>query len=58
MAVNRVDYGGSTLVDLTADTVTPETLLQGRTAHGADGEPIIGTFDPEGGSINPTRGRT
>ena len=53
MAINRVDYGGSTLVDLTADTVTPETLLQGRIAHGADGEPIIGTFDPAGEIFNP-----
>lgn len=54
MAVNRVEYGGSTLVDLTADTVTPETLLQGRTAHGADGEPITGTFDPGEEIFNPT----
>lgn len=45
MAVNRVDYGGSTLIDLTADTVTADSLLSGFTAHGADGEPIIGTAD-------------
>lgn len=54
MAVNRVDYGGSTLVDLTADTVTAETLLQGRTAHGKDGERIIGTFNPDGEIFSPT----
>lgn len=45
MAVNRVDYGGNTLIDLTADTVTAEALLVGFTAHGADGEPITGTAD-------------
>ena len=54
MAVNRVDYGGNTLVDLTADTVTAATLLQGRTAHGADGEPITGTLDPGGAVFDPT----
>ena len=54
MAVNRVDYCGSTLVDLTADTVTAETLLQGRTAHGKDGERIIGTLNPDGEAFSPT----
>lgn len=31
-------------VDPSADTVTPETLAEGATAHGADGEPIVGTM--------------
>ena len=43
MAVNKVVYGGDTLIDLSADTVTPETLRQGATAHGANGERITGT---------------
>ena len=43
MAVNKVVYGGDTLIDLSADTVTPETLRQGTTAHGANGERITGT---------------
>lgn len=46
MAVNKVEYGGQTLVDLTADTVTEETLMAGTTAHNAAGEQISGTFDP------------
>lgn len=46
MAVNKVEYGGQTLVDLTADTVTEETLVAGTTAHNAAGEQISGTFDP------------
>ena len=54
MAVNRVDYGGNTLIDLTADTVTAATLLQGHTAHGKDGEMIIGAFNPEGENLSPT----
>lgn len=40
---------GEVLMDLTADTVKKDKLLQGYTAHGADGEPIIGTctFDSD-----------
>jgi len=43
---NKVVYGGTTLIDLTADTVTADTLLVGRTAHSASGELIVGTFEP------------
>lgn len=42
MGVSKVVYGGETLVDLTSDTVTPETLAEGTTAHAANGEQIIG----------------
>lgn len=44
MEVNRVDVGDQTLLDLTSDTVTPETLLEGVTAHNAAGELITGTL--------------
>ena len=47
MAVNKVEYGDTTLIDLTSDTVTKETLLIGATAHTASGEKISGVFDPE-----------
>lgn len=47
MAVNKVVYntenGAETLIDLTGDTVTPETLAVGATAHNASGEVIVGT---------------
>ena len=43
MAINKVDYAGKTLIDLTKDTVTPNTLARGVTAHGANGEIITGT---------------
>ena len=43
MAVSKVIYGGSTLIDLTADTVTADKLLTGVKAHGADGELVTGT---------------
>jgi hypothetical protein len=49
MAISKVIYGGQTLIDLTADTVTADKVLEGYTAHGADGEKITGTctFDSD-----------
>ena len=41
MAVNKVVYGGVTLVDLTNDSVTPETLSEGVTAHDNSGAVIV-----------------
>lgn len=48
MSFNKVIYGNKTLIDLTTDTVTEESLLEGYTAHKADGSVIIGKF--KGGS--------
>lgn len=42
MANSKVVFGGEVLIDLTADTVKKDKLLKGYTAHGADGEPIVG----------------
>lgn len=46
MAVNKVDLNGETVLDLTGDTVTPEALNKGVTAHNAAGERIMGTQVP------------
>ena len=46
MAVNKVVYGNDTLIDLTGDTVTPATMLNGTTAHDASGKPITGSYVP------------
>lgn len=43
MATSKVVYSGRTLIDLTGDTVTEETLLRGYTAHKANGAKIVGT---------------
>lgn len=44
MATSKVVYSGKTLIDLTEDTITEETLLRGYTAHNkADGTKIVGT---------------
>ena len=43
MGYNKIVYGGKTLIDLTGDSITPEKLLAGETAHDKAGEPIAGT---------------
>lgn len=45
MAVNRVEYGDSVLMDISGDTVSGDTLLKGATAHDASGELIEGEVD-------------
>lgn len=44
MAIKKVVYKGKVLIDLSNDTVTPETLLEGYTAHDAKGNVIVGTL--------------
>lgn len=44
-AVNKVTYNGVPIIDLTADTVEPSTLLRGVLAHDRSGELIEGTFE-------------
>ena len=46
MAVNKVEINGEVKLDLTQDTVTPENLLSGATAHNAAGERISGAVAP------------
>lgn len=45
MGVSKVNLSnGETLIDLTEDTVDPNTLFDGETAHDASGNKITGTF--------------
>lgn len=41
--INKVVYGGNTLIDLTADTVSADKLASGITAHDKSGAIITGT---------------
>ncbi len=50
MAINKVVLGDETLIDLTNDTVTADSLLEGKTAHDKSGELITGTMT-SGGSL-------
>lgn len=56
MAINKVIYGGRTLMDLTADTVTAEDLLLGVTAHDKSGAQIVGScsYDVDSGDATAT----
>ena len=52
--VNKVIYGGNTLIDLTSDTVTAAAMLSGYKAHDKSGAPITGTcsYDTYTGDAN------
>ena len=43
MAINKVIYGGNTLIDLTADTVTAADVASGVTFHDKSGAVVEGT---------------
>lgn len=45
MAISKVNYGNDTLIDLTADTVTPSNLMKGATAHDSAGNSITGVLE-------------
>ena len=54
---NKIIYNDAVLMDLTGDTVSAATLLQGETAHDRSGAPITGTYVPftPTGNINITQ---
>lgn len=54
--VNKVIYGGNTLIDLTGDTVTEDKVLSGYTFHDASGETKTGssTFDVDSSGATAT----
>lgn len=51
---NKVIYGGTTLIDLTGDTVTAADILTGVTAHDKSGAPITGTCDYDSDTSDAT----
>lgn len=54
MGVNRLDINGETVLDLSKDTVTEDTLAEGVTAHNAAGEQIEGTMQSGGSGDSVT----
>ena len=54
MATNKVVYGSTVLIDLTADTVTADKILTNYTAHDASGATITGTCDYDVNSQSAT----
>lgn len=50
MGVNKVNFGGKTLIDLTGDTLeSADQLLKGIIAHAKDGSVITGLMEAGGG---------
>ena len=43
--VNKVEYGGNTLIDLTSDTATENEVLKGKTFHDKSGAPKSGALE-------------
>lgn len=58
MAINKIIYGNTTLIDLTSDTVEAGKLAVGFTAHDKSGEVITGTndFDANTSDANASAG--
>lgn len=54
MAINKVIYGDTVLIDLTADTVTPDKILATYTAHDATGAMVTGTCDYDSNTQDAT----
>lgn len=54
MAINKVIYGGNTLIDLTADTITAGDLAYGVTAHDKSGAVITGTSTKDADTSDAT----
>lgn len=52
--INKIVYGDKTLIDLTGDTVAPESLGKGITAHDKSGKPIIGTSTKDSDTSDAT----
>lgn len=55
---NKVVINNQTLIDISSDTVTPNTLLSGITAHDNTGAAIIGTYTPTSGETINNQNKT
>ena len=56
MAISKVVYGSTTLIDLTGDTVTASDLASGVTAHNSAGEVITGSSTKDSDTSDATAG--
>lgn len=52
--INKVIYGGNTLIDLTSDTITASDIINGKTAHDKSGAIITGTCDYDADTSSDT----
>lgn len=54
MANNKIIFGDTVLIDLTADTVTADKILASYTAHDASGNIITGTCNYDANTQDAT----
>lgn len=55
MAINKVVYNNNTLIDLTSDTVTSDSMLENVTAHASTGQKIVGAIiDLTNDTVSPS----
>lgn len=54
--VNKVIYGGTTLIDLTADTITAADVINQKTFHDKSGAPVTGTCTYDADTSDATAG--
>lgn len=52
--VNKVVFGGDTLIDLSSDTIAANKVLSGYTAHDASGAPITGSCNYDADTSDAT----
>ena len=52
--VNKVVFGGDTLIDLSSDTIAANKVLNGYTAHDASGAPITGSCNYDANTSDAT----
>ena len=57
MAINKVIYDNTTLIDLTSDTATADDVVSGKTFHLRDGSIATGTI-VDGNSLGYGQNRT
>ena len=55
---NQIIVNGKTILDLRSDTITPETLQKGYTAHDKSGTKITGTLEASSVSVQDTKAVT
>lgn len=58
MGINKVNYGNTTLIDISEDTVTAGSMLSGTTAHDNSGAAITGTIASKSSSDLTASGAT
>lgn len=51
MAVNKVTYNGTTLIDLSSDTVAANKMLSGTIAHDKSGAVVTGSIQTYSGAV-------